>query len=176
MALLRKGGGNDSVPMGYRGIAANPLDVKGDQQAPFFKIPPFPVDAAAYFTADGLTDTPLITPVFDTTHHRICTLWIEYVNPGDDSILSVIPLAFNERSGGFIPVGTVDATLTPNGVFGIRNIFETDLQTPALVADTPFQATFDFQCAAYKSMVFAVRELVNPANGNTLELDLSSNE
>lgn len=175
------------VPMGYEDEAGTPLDVSGDIEAPYFKVPPFTEDPQLW-QAPVLVPAAeyLPLPQIDTKQYRLLALYLTYtipavgapVPPEGVGQLSLVPevrsldavtrdlqwytMAFINPA---ITVTTLNAPFVPlTAGFGSRNFLPSEFRWPAaaigpVAAATVLRTRLVFDVSDIEAIRFNINEL-----------------
>lgn len=180
--LLRKDSDQGGTVSAYdrQGVAT---EVKGDDQAPFHKTPPFPTVRDPFFDEGRLTTAEYIPgKVIDVEGVHILTLWIDFIANADGAQLSLIPEARDSPVEDFVPISVLDATVTPMAIpdsdltFGSRTFYPTELRSAVLnTAGDRLRVPMSFDVGPYKQVRFSAADVgVNP--GGRLRLSTSTSD
>jgi len=174
IARLRKDGDAGGTSMGYDN-EGRVVEVKGDDQAPFGKQPPFPTSRDLLLEVDVLSvDSYTPSEEIDVEKVHILTVWVDYT-PGDDgAILSLIPQVRDSREVDFEPTSVLSAAITEvnlpgeTGIYGSRPFYQTELRTPAMQAGNTLCVPLSFDVGPYKQFRMRAGEIGNQTGGRLL--------
>lgn len=157
IALLRKDSDDGGMPMGYYrdGIVT---EVKGDDDAPHFKQPPFPtVRDLLLESAELPTDSYVDGEAIDVEEVHILTVWIAFTAAEDGAVLSLLPMARDTPEAPFVPISVLDSTLVADAIagtpieFGRRIFYPTEIHSPILASvDDELVTVMSFDVGAFK--------------------------
>lgn len=157
IAMLRKDGDEGGTPMGYdrQGTTA---EVKGDDDAPHFKQPPFPSDRDLLLESTELPTAAYVDgEEIDVEAVHILTVWIDFTAAEDGAVLSLLPMARDTPESAFVPISVLDSTIIAGAVvgtpivFGRRIFYPTEIHSPILATAADRLVTvMSFDVGAFK--------------------------
>ena len=175
--------------MAYHDEGAIPLAVRGDQDGPWIKGPPFTTDRDELYsnaTIPLASAGYVFTPAISVRDWRVLTLFITYiVGAGDDNDqLSLIPeFSMDDDGDLFYPIGVVEAAVTQVNLapavipfeppFGSRTFYPTELRTPQMAAGDDLHVSLTFDVGAYNRYRFGLASLLAEGDGGNLVLSYS---
>lgn len=111
IALLRRDADDGGTAMGYD-RQGSVIEVKGDDDAPFGKQPPFPTDRNLLLESAELpTDAYVNGAEIDVEAVHILTVWIDFTAATQEAVLSLLPMARDSPERAFVPIAVLDSTL-----------------------------------------------------------------
>ncbi len=183
--LLRKdsdAGGNVAA-YDRQGVA---VEVKGDDDAPHHKNPPFPTNRDVVLETAALSASEYVVgQIIDVAGVHILTLWLDYTAGVDAAILSLIPEARDTPIEDFVPIGVLDALITPQAlalstspvVFGSRTFYPSELRSaPLATAGDRLRMPMAFDVGPYKQIRFLAAEVSGAGAGGPLRLSTSTSD
>ena len=185
IALLRKDSDAGGTPSAYdrQGVA---VEVKGDDEAPHHKNPPFPTNRDVVLEAPALSVTDYVVgQLIDVEGVHILTLWIDYTAGEDGAVLSLIPEARDTPIEDFVPIGVLDALITPQVIpisgspllFGSRTFYPSELRSaPLVTTGDRLRMPMAFDVGPYKQVRFSAADVSGAGVGGALRLSTSTSD
>jgi hypothetical protein len=169
--------------VGYVGAGGEPLPVKGDEDGPMYRTPPFPTLPELLFD-DVLPSAEATTPTqaIEVSKQRALSLWLEYVpaqpEGGNSQLLLIAEALRADTEDAWYPVAVVNATITPDVLpdlpgAGTRVMYQTALLSPGFAGDGEvFRTVLQFDVGPYQKFRFRVGEM-SEASLSTAKLHYS---
>ena len=172
----------EAAVIGYEDEAGVDRSVRGDEEGPHLKTPPFPTDVTRWLQVPDLQSAAawFFTSALDVSKRRLLSVWFDYDSDADDLALLVVPQARRDVDGSFYTITVIDPTLTrvqgtapfsTNETFGQRDMMATQLRIPPTAAPpTPIDSrqVLQFDVSAYHQFRLG---LSNGANDGAVILD-----
>jgi hypothetical protein len=183
IALLRKDSDAGGVAMGYD-RQGTIIEVKGDDEAPHLKTPPFPsnrdpaLDVAELILADYQPSEEI-----DVEAIHILTIWVDYTAAADGSMLSLLPEVRDTTDTDFVPTSVLDAAITAvtlpgqTPMYGSRTFYQTELRSASLMIGDRLRMPLSFDVGPYKQFRIRAGEIGDQvATGGLLQLSSSRSD
>jgi hypothetical protein len=164
---LRRGAGSGEV-QGYLDAGSVPQAVRGDEDGPWVKGPPFITNREGlYEQYESSGTTYRFTPDVNVRDYRILTLFIDAYSCLANGQLSLIPeFSMDDVGDNFYPIGVVEAAITQVNLpdtnipfeppFGSRTFYPTELRSPVLAASDDLHTSLTFDVGSYNRYRFGV--------------------
>lgn len=165
--------------------------VGGDDQAPFFKSPPFPSKNTMWATPESfrltVDDNYGNLRVLDVGPFRTLTSWITFTASADDAQLSLIGAAIKDGADpsdpaedDIYPVGVVGTGVTIVTLTGTpfapsqaasRTILGSEFRTPQLLNNQVIRFTLEWDVEPYNAFTLYMRDLVGFEDAGRVNID-----
>ncbi len=166
---------------GYVGPGGEALPVKGDEDGPMQRVPPFPTQPARIF--DGVLpsgENTVATESIEVSKQRALSVWLEYTAGEDESGSSLLLIAEALRTDtedDWYPIAVVNANITAATLpdltgAGLRTFYQTALVTPEFSNGEVFKTVLQFDVGPYQKFRFRVGER-SSADDSTLKMHYS---
>ena len=182
---LRRGDISGST-QAYLDAGSNQQPIRGDQDGPWIKGPPFVTNREELYYNPSLPPLGdyLFTPDVNVRDYRILTLFIDFEATTNGTRISLIPqVSMDDAGDTFYPIGVVEAAITSIALtdtnvpfeppFGSRNIYPAEFRTTAAVNGEQVRMSLTFDVGAYNRYRFALGSLGGYAGDTYLSYVLS---
>lgn len=154
----RKDGASGARAMGYESPDAE--TVKGDEQAPFLKNPPFPSDLFRNYLSlaagEPIPGTGDLTPI-GIEQRRGLLLFVEFITP-DDAVDQELLIRLDALRGAeeWFPTAVIDSTLVIPAppVSAQRDVYASILRIPFTAVSTTIRMCIPYDVSFYETVRF----------------------